>query len=108
LIGTNKRKNVIVKQNFNFPSDVVLDEFYSSADPYYADHVSIYNTHEVGGFTVVNVDFHAVIEHLEWYVKNYDLTGWNTRADGSGIYYADKKNYYFSNNTELYAQWSPK
>ena len=37
---------------------------------------------------------------------DYDFTGWNTAADGSGTAYADKANITTSENVTLYAQWA--
>lgn len=48
-----------------------------------------------------------------FYSQNYNFKGWNTRADGSGIYYGENET--VSNLTDvhgdtvtLYAQWEPK
>lgn len=37
---------------------------------------------------------------------DYDFAGWNTKADGSGMAYADKETIAVSENTTLYAQWT--
>ena len=37
--------------------------------------------------------------------KGYNFKGWNTAADGSGTYYADKATVKLTENTTLYAQW---
>ena len=36
----------------------------------------------------------------------YIFTGWNTKADGTGIYYRDKSRVRLSANLALYAQWT--
>lgn len=36
---------------------------------------------------------------------DYDFAGWNTKADGSGMAYADKENITTNENVTLYAQW---
>ena len=106
LIGTNNKQNVKVKQIYNFPSDVQLDSSYSSKEPYFEEDINTYATYKIGNFYVQNQT--DDIYHIDYYVKNYTLFGWNTKADGSGVHYSDKKNYYFSADTELYAQWSRK
>ena len=37
---------------------------------------------------------------------DYDFTGWNTAADGTGTDYADKTNITTNENVTLYAQWA--
>ena len=42
-----------------------------------------------------------------WFTKaGYVFTGWNTKADGSGVAYADRAIYDFDSDLTLYAQWS--
>ena len=36
----------------------------------------------------------------------YLFTGWNTKADGSGVGFSDKASYAFNSDLVLYAQWS--
>lgn len=38
--------------------------------------------------------------------KGYVFSGWNTKADGSGVAYADQASYGFGSDIYLYAQWS--
>ncbi len=43
-----------------------------------------------------------------YYRTKYIFTGWNTKADGSGSFYADREFiniYYFGQTVTLYAQW---
>ena len=42
-------------------------------------------------------------EFYSWY--DYEFAGWNTKADGSGISYADEQEIFISSNMTLYAQW---
>ena len=37
--------------------------------------------------------------------EGYNFAGWNTKADGTGISYADKATVTLTDNTTLYAQW---
>ena len=37
--------------------------------------------------------------------EGYDFKGWNTTADGTGTFYADKATVNLTENTTLYAQW---
>ena len=37
--------------------------------------------------------------------EKYSFTGWNTKADGSGISYGDRETVSFTEDTVLYAQW---
>ena len=39
--------------------------------------------------------------------EGYTFAGWNTTADGNGAAYADKSTVNLSENTVLYAQWTP-
>lgn len=40
--------------------------------------------------------------------EGYSFTGWNTKADGTGISYADGENVSLTEDTTLYAQWGEK
>jgi hypothetical protein len=44
-------------------------------------------------------------EFSHWYSDEYEFAGWNTKADGSGISYADEQEIFISSNMTLYAQW---
>ena len=39
--------------------------------------------------------------------EGYYFSGWNTEADGTGTYYADKSEVTLKSNITLYAQWRP-
>ncbi|MEE0027778.1 MAG: InlB B-repeat-containing protein, partial [Atopobiaceae bacterium] len=39
--------------------------------------------------------------------ESYDFTGWNTKADGTGVTYLDEQSISITGNVTLYAQWAP-
>lgn len=107
LIGTGRTGSSYITYYFNFPSDAIVDTTVTSDN----QTEKIENKNEkyvVGDFGVITDDpASSGNEYLQFWVSNYTLIGWNTKADGSGVRFDDMSPYYFPLNTTLYAQWSP-
>ena len=58
------------------------------------------------GAQTVNPGVSAALPANTFTRADYDFAGWNTKADGSGMAYADKETIAVSENTTLYAQWT--
>lgn len=106
LIGTGRTGSSYITYYFNFPSDAIVGENVTSNN----QTEKIENKNEkyvVGDFKVVTDNpASSGMEYLKYWVGNYTLIGWNTKADGSGVHFDDMSPYYFPLNTTLYAQWS--
>lgn len=58
-------------------------------------------TPAVSNYTTTALPAHSLVK------PGFVFTGWNTKADGTGIAYADKATYPFTSDVTLYAQWVP-
>lgn len=58
-------------------------------------------TQTVSNYTATALPAHSMVR------PGFVFTSWNTKADGTGIAYADKATYTFDADVTLYAQWIP-
>jgi uncharacterized repeat protein (TIGR02543 family) len=55
----------------------------------------------------VNINSYYTIQNQGYSRTDYTFNGWNTRADGTGISYADNQIIYVTAPITLYAMWKP-
>ena len=54
----------------------------------------------------ITIDGDFALNANTFTLSNYDFTGWNTKADGSGDSYSDKQTVSLTGVVTLYAQWA--
>jgi hypothetical protein len=102
--------NLTVSQtDIKFDMTVTMDEW-NDENAAYSPCLVTYNANEGTGADIIrpwitHVKYPLLDEDVFSHPQDYILSGWNTKADGSGNNYLPRESFTCDDNITLYAQW---